>query len=669
MNNPTTLLSTLRRWPAASLIVNMLTVFVLFTMTRLVFVASNWGMFAEYMSAGYMMRLLLAGLRFDCTAILYLNCWMIVAFLLPLPRRLTTRGYFKTLRIVYVVVNFIGLAANLCDCAYFPFTGRRTTWSVLAEFGGEGNLATILLHEGLAYWPLFIVGIASAWGLYRAFTTPLNPPERGEANTTASESASNAGKTAAPRSGISAKAYYVGQCVSLALAVGLTIGGMRGGFTKAVRPITMSNANLYVTHSIDTGIVLNTPFCILRTIGKEPFAEVHFMDDAEAQRLYSPLHTPADSTEFKAENVVVIILESFGKEGQARGFMPFLDSLAHEGLSFEHSFACGRKSIDGMPSVLSSIPSFVEPFFLTSGSLNTLSGIAGELTRHKGYASAFFHGAENGSMGFSAFAHATGFEHYYGRTEYCADANYGGDADFDGTWAIWDEEFLQFFADHMDDHGEPFVASVFTASSHSPFRIPEKHREHYAVTDPPLYGCIRYSDDALRKFFDKAKTQPWFERTIFVLTADHTSEPTLPEYTSDLGRYRVPIVLYAPGHPELHGVDHERTTSQADIMPTVLGLLGYDRPYVAFGQDVLRTPADKTLAVNYLPGSDYYQYIQGDWMLQFDGQKVVHAYRYKDDATLQHDLQGKHPAEYERRLKSIIQQYMYRMLHNEMTAD
>lgn len=648
MNHLTTLFSALKRWPVACLIANLLVVFVLFTMTRLVFVVSNWAMFAEHMSTGYMLRLFLAGLRFDCTAVLYLNCWLIVAFLFPLHIKERSRSYYKVLRIMFTVVNFIGLAANLCDCAYFPFTGRRTTWSVLAEFGGEGNLATILLHEGLAYWPLFIVGGLMAWGLYKSFVSP------------------------APQTSFERRAlirYYTVQTLSLAVAAGLTIGGMRGGFTKAVRPITMSNANLYVTHSIDTGIVLNTPFCILRTIGKEPFAEVRFMDDAEAQRLYSPLHTPADGMEFKAENVVVIILESFGKEGLARGFMPFLDSLAHEGLSFDQSFACGRKSIDGMPSVLSSIPSFVEPFFLTSGSLNTLSGIAGELTRHKGYASAFFHGAENGSMGFSAFAHATGFEHYYGRTEYCADPHYGGDADFDGTWAIWDEEFLQFFCDHLADHGEPFVGGVFTASSHSPFRIPEKYRGRYPVTDPPLYGCIRYSDDALRRFFDKAKTQPWFSKTIFVLTADHTSEPTLPEYTSDLGRYRVPIVIYAPGHPELHGVDHDRIASQADVMPTVLGIMGYDRPYVAFGQDVLHTPADKTFAVNYLPGSDYYQFIQGDWMLQFDGQRVVHAYRFKDDATLQHDRCGQHPAEYERRLKSIIQQYMYRMLHNKLTAD
>ena len=140
----------------------------------------------------------------------------------------------------------------------------------------------------------------------------------------------------------------------------------------------------------------------------------------------------------------------------------------------------------------------------------------------------------------------------------------------------------------------------------------------------------------------------------------------MPTYTNDLGRYKVPIVFYAPGRPDLHGIDSEHIASQTDIMPTVLGLLGYDRSYVAFGRDVLHTDAADTYAINYLPGNDYYQFVQGDWMLQFDGERVVHAYRHKTDPLLRHDLRGQHPAEYEQRLKSIVQQYMYRMNHNQL---
>lgn len=628
-----------------ALVHNLLVVFLLFSLTRLLFVACNTSLYADHMSVGYLLELMMAGLRFDCTAIIYLNAIFIIAFLLPFHKK-ECRGFYRVVRWAFVVVNFVGLAANLCDCAYFPFTGRRTTWNVLQEFSNEGNFLTIILHEALPYWYLFIVAALMGYGLWRMFRMPHTDIGRGR----------------------SRMAYYIGQTAAFVVAIALSIGGVRGGFTTAVRPITMSNANQYVNRAIDAGIVLNTPFSIMRTIGKKPFVEVNYMSEKAASEFYSPLHTPDEGTEFRPMNVVVLILESFGKQAMVRGYMPFVDSLAHVGMSFEHSYATGRKSIDGMPSVLSSIPSFVEPFFLTPASMNNLSGIAGELSRHKGYTSAFFHGAENGSMGFQAFARATGFQKYYGRTEYNADPNYGADNDFDGTWAIWDEEFLQFYCDRMSEMKQPFVTSVFTASSHPPFAIPERYKERFPQTEPRIFGSIRYSDNAVRLFFEKASHQPWFKNTLFVITADHTSESVDPQFTSDLGRFKVPIIFYSPAMPELRGVDERRIVSQADIMPTLLSLLGYDRPYVAFGQNVLGCSPSETFAVNYISGNGYYQFMQGDWMLQFDGREVVHAYRFRQDSLQTIDLKGRHPRIFENRLKSIIQQYMKRMNHNQLVV-
>lgn len=627
-------------------------VFLLFSLTRVVFALANSTLFGDHLTAAYLLHLMVAGLRFDSTAILYLNCWMILAFLLPLHWKENSK-FYKGLRWMYVIVNFVGLAANLCDCAYFPFTGRRTTWNVLQEFSNEGNILTIILHESLAYWYLYPLAAVMAWVLWRVYRAP-------EVTLRRIKTADLAARDLVR--------YYIGQTVALVLAVVLTIGGMRGGFTAAVRPITISNANQYVDHAIDAGIVLNTPFSIFRTIGKKPFVEREYLSEKEAMQLYTPLHQPADSTEFKPMNVVVIILESFGKQAMARGYMPFMSRLAEEGISFEYSFSTGRKSIDGMPSVLSSIPSFVEPFFLTPASMNNLSGLAGELSRHKGYTSAFFHGAENGSMGFEAFAKATGFQKYYGRTEYNQDRRYHGDDDFDGTWAIWDEEFLQFYCDKMSEMKQPFMTSVFTASSHPPYAIPERYKDQFPATEVPIFGCIRYSDNALRLFFEKAQRQTWFRNTVFVLTADHTSQSVDPEYLTDLGCYKVPVIIYAPGMPELRGKDTSHIMTQIDIMPTVLGILGYDKPYIAFGQDVLNTKPEDTFAINYISANDYYQYLQGDWMLQFDGEKVVHSYRFKDDKLQKKDMGNAYPKEYELRMKSIIQQYMYRMNHNELVA-
>lgn len=635
------------KFPVVALLCNLLVVFAMFTLTRLVFVWCNSSLYADHMSAGYLFQLLLAGLHFDRTAILYLNSWMILLFLLPLHWKENNRVVFRIARILYVVINFIGIAANLCDCAYFPFTGKRTTFDVFREFSNEGNFITIFLHAALPYWYLFIVAALLVWALWKMFVTPEIKLGKGWRNMVS---------------------YYVVGVILLAVSAGLTVAGIRGGFTTAVRPITMSNANQYVDHAIDAGIVLNTPFCIFRSISHSAFVEPDYMSMEEAEKLYSPVHEPSDSVQFRKMNVVILILESFGKQTMARGYMPFVEELSKKALSFEYSYATGRKSIDGMPSVLASIPSFVEPFFLTQASLNDISGIAGELTKHKGYSSAFFHGAQNGSMGFQAFAKSSGFQKYYGRTEYNQDSRYHGDDDFDGTWAIWDEEFLQYYCDKMSEMKQPFVTSVFTASSHTPYDLPERYKQRFPPTDPGIFAVTAYSDNAVRLFFEKAKKQPWYNNTLFVLTADHAQPyPVDPAFKSDIGRYKVPIVFFAPGMPELMtGVDRDRIISQADIMPTVLGILGYDRPYVAFGEDVLHTEAEQTCAFNYLNESACYQYLQGDWMLQFDGEKVVHAYEFKKDTLQKHDVKERCPKEYEQRLKSVIQQYMHRMNHNQL---
>lgn len=224
--------------------------------------------------------------------------------------------------------------------------------------------------------------------------------------------------------------------------------------------------------------------------------------------------------------------------------------------TYLYSYCNGRKSIDGMPSILSSIPMFVEPFFLTPASMNNVSGLAGELKK-KGYYSAFFHGAENGSMGFQAFARTTGFTDYFGRTEYNADKRFGGDKDFDGTWAIWDEPFMQFYATKMGEMKQPFMTALFTASSHHPYVIPEQYKKVFPEEGIVIHKCIRYTDNALRKFFAKAKTMPWYKNTLFVITSDHTNLSDHAYYQTDLGGFCSPIIFF----------DLAASSSRACVMP------------------------------------------------------------------------------------------------------
>ena len=649
--------------PVWGLAWNLLVVYVAYTLCRAIFLTLNWSLYAGTLSLSHTMELFGAGLLFDTPAILYTNAAILLMFLLPLHYK-ESPVYYRVARWIYVIVNSIAVYVNLMDCVYFPFTGKRTTASVFAEFSNEstGEMLKIFGGQFLSHWYLVLLAAAITWAFWKLFR-PV--PERIQRPTGLSR-------------------YYLLRLVALLVAIPLCIAAIRGGFTKATRPITISNANQYVNRPAETGIVLNTPFSIFRTLKKTPFVVPDYMSDEEATALYTPLHQPHDSIAFMPRNVVVLILESYSKQhigfynktlrnGTYKGFTPFLDSLIEAGaMTFKYSYANGRKSIEGMPSVLSSLPNFVEPLFLTPASLNSMSGLARELGEHKGYTTAFFHGAQNSSMGFHAFARATGFKQYFGRDEYNADPNFNGDDDFDGTWAIWDEEFFQFYAQQMNKMREPFMTALFSASSHDPFVIPEKYNGRFPQGERPLQECVAYTDYALKRFFETASLQPWFKNTLFVITADHVSQQIDPFYCTTLGNYCVPIILYAPGDASLRGYDEERVVEQIDIMPTVLSYLHYDQPYIAFGRDMLNGNTDEGFALHWLPESSSYEYVWGDYALQFDGKQVTSAYAYRTDSTFSNNVLSSMPPaildRMQRQMKSVIQQYMQRMTSDQLTV-
>ena len=629
-----------------ALCINLLLVYVSFTLCRLVFVWVNSSYFPD-LTFSHFWEMYKGGLMFDTSAIIYTNILYIVLMLFPLHFK-ENKCYHSVVKWLFIVTNMLCIIMNLMDTVYFQYTNKRTTSSVFSQFSNEDNLGRILGIELLNHWYLVLLAVVLCYALMKLYRKP----------------------TTNPRGNL--LVYYLSYTLLLLACIPFCVFGMRGGIGGDVRPIAISNANQYVNRPVETAIVLNTPFSIYRTLGKKPFVVPSYYDDIkEMEQTFTPVHQPIDSVSFRPKNVVVLILESFGKEyfgvfnkhldgGNYKGYTPFLDSLATKSMVFEYSYANGRSSIDGMPSVLSGIPMFVEPFFLTPASLNTLSSIGGEL-KNKGYYTAFFHGARDGSMGFQAYARSVGYTDYFGREEY------NNDADFDGNWAIWDEEFLQFYADKISSFPQPFSVGLFTASSHHPFNIPERYKNVYPEESHPLHKCTRYSDHALKKFFEKASKEPWFENTLFVLTADHTNASEHAEYQTDLGFYSVPIIFYTP-NGDLQGYRTDVIAQQIDIMPTVLGYLGYDKPFVSFGCDILHTPAEETYAVNYTNGT--YQYLKDDYMLQFDGEKTKAIYRFKTDTFLKENLVGKVPQqnEMERELKAIIQQYMERMNHDRMVV-
>lgn len=692
--------------PILATTINILVVFILYFIARIEFFLENYNYFTQAVQEGRLVDLFAAGFRFDTPGIFYTNALYVLLMLFPLHYK-ERAEWWRICKWMFIIINTLALAVNFADSVYFSYTLKRTSWSVFGEFGNE-SFGKIIGVELLRHWYLVILLMLLVWGMWKLYVMPGLEIK----------------KQSLPR-------YYILTILSLILAGVIVITGIRGGmfrhwqnyifafplaymsyvllkransrfyrvigilggiasvtlFVTApiggwrhrdIRPIAISNANAYVMYPAETALVLNTPFSMIRTIGNVPFSDPHYFDDKiQLEAIYSPLHLPGDSLIKKKKNVVVLIIESFGKEyigalnkdiigEDYKGYTPFTDSLIRHCAYWRYSYDNGQKSIDGMPSILAGIPSFVRPFIVTPQAVNNLKGIPGAL-KDKGYNTAFFHGARTGSMGFDGFARSIGFQEYYGREDFEKDPRFGGETEFDGYWAIWDEPFLQYYAHKMTSLKEPFMTAIFTASNHHPFQIPEKYENRFPTGTMKIHPTVGYTDNALREFFATARKQPWFDNTVFVITNDHTNMRDHDQYRSSIGAFYGPILIYDPSGDIIPG-ERNAIAQQTDIMPTILNHLGYDEPYVAFGCDLLSTPPDDTWAVNYT--NNTYQYVKGGYILLFDGTKSIGLYNINDHL-LENNLIGKasQAEKMELELKGIIQSYMDRMLENRLTAD
>lgn len=646
------------KFTVVRLLLDLLLVYVAYEMCRLCFLFENWSLFGEGMTYDNFMKISRGGLLFDTSAICYTNSLFILLYLLPLHLK-EVRWYQSLTKWLYVVVNALCIVINLADAVFFEYRRQRSNMATVNEFKGENNIMSIVSEELLTHWYLILIAAVMIWGLYRFYRRP------------------------APV-GHPLKKYYTTNAVALGLIGFMAFCGMRGNvfFLTASRPISIGYAQKFVDDPLQTALVLNTPFALIRTVGNESLPTPdYFKSQQELDAIYSPLHKPDGTAVAKNRNVVIIIVESFAQEfigglnkdldgGKYKGYTPWTDSMLDSCMYFDQMFANTGFSIDSPPAVLASIPRMDRPFVLTSHSLNKINSIASEL-KTKGYATAFFHGADNGSLGIDAFTYHAGFDSYFGRNEFEADPRFGGHSEYDGKWGIWDEPFLQYFCAQLSEMKEPFVAGVFTLSSHHPFNVPEKYKDRFVDEGiHAIHKCIRYADYSLGRFFEEARKQPWFNNTLFVITADHgSSKRTHDVYKTHFGGFRVPVLFYDPSG-ELPRGCQPGIAQQIDIMPTVLSYLGYDKPYIAFGKDLLTTPADSTWAMHWdgIP-----QYIKGDYMIDFDFEKgkATTLYNYREDPLLKNNLIGKglpEEAELELHFRAFIQSFLSRMNTDNATV-
>jgi phosphoglycerol transferase MdoB-like AlkP superfamily enzyme len=263
-------------------------------------------------------------------------------------------------------------------------------------------------------------------------------------------------------------------------------------------------------------------------------------------------------------------------------------------------------------------------------------------------------------MGFLGFANILGIDKYFGRTEF------NDDSQFYGFWGIWDEPFLQFMKNKLDQEKAPFFSTIFTVSSHEPYIIPEKYNNKFPKGDIPIHQCIAYTDFSLKRFFTEAKKSPWFKNTIFVLVADHGNSTFYKEYSRPIDRFAIPIIIYKPDSQYV-GVD-EDLAQQIDIYPTILDMIGYQKPFRSWGRSLLDKKTQEPFVINST--GSLYQFSKGNYICIFDGKKSIGFYDKNDKALANNLIANRNAAmhDLELRCKAFIQDYMERVVDQKLAT-
>lgn len=571
--------------------------------------------------------------------------------LLPLVNQWHKKWFKITSNVLYLLANVFMIAVNLIDAGYYRFSFKRLTADITRYLGVGGDFNELIPQFLRDYWHIVTVFICLLIILL-VVNTRLN-------------------KKLSSRKEKFSKSLIFKRSLIFIVAVALLILFQRGGLQT--RPLGLMHASQYTTTQ-NTALVLNTPFTLYRTFGKPSLEKKDFYDENELKTIYSPITTfsiPnwADTLftsplEIGKTNVCVIILESFSAEylktynTNGVSYAPFLDSLAQHSLVFQ-GISNGKKSIDGIPAVISSLPIMMEESYLTSVYGNNKLGSIASTLKENNYTTAFFHGGYNGTMGFDNFTRKVGYDYYYGMNEY------NNKKDYDGNWGIFDEPFLQYCVKQIDTLTKPFHAAFFTLSSHHPYAMPEEHKNKFPKGSLIVHETVSYTDYALKRFFNEASKSDWFENTLFLITSDHSGLTESKDFKTQLGLFKIPMIIY---HPKMKSnIVSTQFVQQIDVYPTIIDMLNIENEKIfTFG----RSPfSEKEKYYIYYTNGEYLLMI-GNYLSKYKQDGTIELFDVEKDQTLKNNIanqQQEITKKHIRFTRAFIQQYNNTIIENTTT--
>ena len=554
----------------------------------------------------------LLGSRLDLATILILESLLFIYWLLPVPYINASRWPRVSVMMHSIVSGFV-LFVNFIDVAYYPFSEKRITYELFTLQSDVQSFSPgVLIGYG---WMFLILGfvvwlnykLISRWTI--AWIRPARTPFRPTFT----------------------------DLVPLALFLVLALLGIRGTGEKPLRPAAaFFGSNRFLGH-----VASNTAYNMIYSIHVQKPKPVQLVDETTALEFTrSKVKNNFDQNFIEdyafhrqsrfaeppvKKNIVLIVMESFNGEDTGilngisggESITPGFDRLAKDGALYSNYYANARRSIEAFPAILGSIPDLLPfPVIGSFVETNRNRGI-GSILKELGYKTAFFHGGRNGTMGLEYYSRIAGFANYYGLNEYEEER---GKGDYDGHWGIYDHAFFDYFLSSLKKMDAPFFSVIFSLSNHHPYTLPpdDHGNSNYIRSLPisPAKKTMMYADTVLADFMEKASHEPFFENTIFLITADHNTFEGLnfKRHIPDL--FRVPFLIYSPGFvaPETNDLP----ASHVDIYPTILDLLHISTDHASMGRSMRERVPDRSVLVQE---SGMYGWMKNDviYVMSFQG--------------------------------------------------
>lgn len=567
---------------------------LLLLLHRVLFLSLFHNQFSEVPRFEFVKAFLIGSLT-DAIASIYflLPMWLLLLF------GNIENKWIQRFSLAWFVIGFLlACILNLSDLGYYPITKKRMGAELLDILPEVPALMGAYLKD---YWYLLVLLIVffafAFWIFKKQIQAYKNQPHEFKLKATN---------------------------VFLVLLLFFTI--MRGGYGK--RPFMPFDIPSMVDPRLQW-LASNTPFQFLHTLENTNIPIEEYFPEEQAESAIN-LEKQFRSDSFTKKNVLFIILESFSNERiglfnpAVKAYTPFLDSLLSHSRTYYYGMANGRMTIDALPSVLSSMPSFMEKNYCYSNyNNNTVHGI-GPLLQNEGYQTAFFYGGLKSTFGFENYINLNFSKNYIAQEDFDQPYENSG-------WGVDDHLYLPFVAQKLDKLNQPFCASLLTLSLHHPFPVPEPYKTKLDSIQDPVKKSMKYTDMSLQLFFKEISRSNWYKNSIIAICADHTSSGFGNFEGNVINEFGIPISFIAVGDTAFNKPQMQ-SISQIDMYPTVLDYLGYNKAFVSLGNSAF---SNEHSTVQYL-GNGVYSVFQFPYALEFDNnaKRINRLMKYHENRTL-----------------------------------